>query len=139
MILSNATSRLVLHKQKQFGEWIMSLFDKFCGFSAVSKVVGEFYDELEQNPVTAPYFTGMNMEKLIEHQVKFLSQALGGPQQYSGMAMNAAHKNLAITEDAFNDVAKTLSDILEDNDIEPADIGAIMELAGSLKEQVVTA
>ena len=53
--------------------------------------------------------------------------------------MNAAHKNLAITEDAFNDVAKTLSDVLEDNDIEPADIGAIMELAGSLKEQVVTA
>ena len=49
----------------------------------------------------------MNMEKLINHQVKFLSQALGGPQQYSGMAMNAAHKNLAITEDAFNEVTKT--------------------------------
>ena len=117
----------------------MSLFDKLGGFAAVSKVVGEFYDELEQNPVTAPYFTGMNMEKLIDHQVKFLSQALGGPQQYSGMAMNAAHKNLAITEDAFDEVAKTLSDVLEDNDIDPADIGAIMELAGSLKEQVVTA
>lgn len=85
----------------------MSLFDKLGGFAAVSKVVGEFYDELEQNPVTAPYFTGMNMEKLIDHQVKFLSQALGGPQQYSGMAMNAAHKNLAITEDAFNEVTKT--------------------------------
>ena len=44
MILSNATSRLVLHKQKQFGELIMSLFDKLGGFAAVSKVVGEFYD-----------------------------------------------------------------------------------------------
>ena len=31
--------------------------------------------------------------------------------------MNAAHKNLAITKDAFNEVAKTLSDVLEDNDI----------------------
>ncbi|MBT4567522.1 MAG: hypothetical protein HOM03_15135 [Marinovum sp.] len=40
----------------------MSLFDKLGGFAAVSKVVGEFYDELEQNPVTAPYFVGMNME-----------------------------------------------------------------------------
>ena len=74
----------------------MSLFDKLGGFAAVSKVVGEFYDELEQNPVTAPYFTGMNMEQLIDHQAKFLSQALGGPQQYSGMAMNAAHKNLQL-------------------------------------------
>ena len=50
----------------------MSLFDKLGGFSAVSKVVGEFYDEAEQHPVTAPYFEGLNMESLMDHQVKFL-------------------------------------------------------------------
>ena len=117
----------------------MSLFDKLGGFAAVSKVVGEFYDELEQNPVTAPYFVGMNMEKLIDHQVKFLSQALGGPQQYSGKAMNAAHQKLTITEEAFNEVARTLNEVLEDNGIDAADIGAIMDLAGSIKDEVVSA
>ena len=117
----------------------MSLFDKLGGFSAVSKVVSEFYDEAEQHPVTAPYFEGLNMESLMDHQVKFLSQALGGPQQYSGQAMNAAHGDIKVTDEAFDTIGQILQDVLEDNDIETADIETIMALIVSLKEQVVSA
>ena len=42
-------------------------------------------------------------------------QALGGPEQYTGRAMNAAHTGLKITEAAFTEVAKTIQFILEDN------------------------
>ena len=117
----------------------MSLFDKLGGFTAVSKVVGEFYDEAEQNPITAPYFEGLNMESLMDHQVKFLSQALGGPQQYSGKAMKAAHGDIRVTDEAFDTIGQILHDVLEDNDIEGPDIEAIMALVVSLKEEVVSA
>jgi hypothetical protein len=53
--------------------------------------------------------------------------------------MNAAHQKLTITEEAFNEVARTLNEVLEDNGIDAADIGAIMDLAGSLKDEVVSA
>lgn len=115
----------------------MSLFEKLGGFAAVSKVVNEFYDEAVDNPITAPYFEGMQMDRLIDHQVKFLSQALGGPSQYTGQAMGAAHSRLKITEEAFNEVGRMLSDVLEDNGVSGDDLSAIMELAGSLKDEIV--
>ena len=67
----------------------MSLFEKYGGFETVSKVVSELYDELERNDITAPYFENSDIRALMDHQVKFLSQVLGGPQ-YSGKAMSAA-------------------------------------------------
>ena len=115
----------------------MNLFEKYGGFATVSKLVSELYDELSQNKITAPYFENSNMTSLMDHQVKFLSQALGGPEQYTGQEMNAAHTGLKITEAAFNEVAKTIQFILEDNGVEADDITHIMGLLGSLKDDVV--
>ena len=117
----------------------MSLFEKYGGFDTVSKVVSELYDELERDAVTAPYFQNSDIRALMDHQVKFLSQVLGGPQQYSGKAMNAAHTGLKITEEAFNTVAQTAQDVLEDNGVEEDDVVHIIGLLASLKNDVVQA
>lgn len=117
----------------------MSLFDKYGGFATVSKLVNELYDELEVNEITAPYFENSNIRALMDHQVKFLSQVLGGPQQYTGRAMGAAHTGLRISEEAFNTVAQTVHDVLDDNGVETDDISHIMSLLGSLKDDVVEA
>ena len=117
----------------------MSLFEKYGGFETISKVVSELYDELERDAVTAPYFAASDIRGLMDHQVKFLSQVLGGPQQYTGKAMNAAHTGLKISEDAFGEVAQTVQFILDDNGVEDDDIATIMSLLGSLKDDVVEA
>lgn len=117
----------------------MSLFDKYGGFETVSKVVSELYDELEKNEVTAPYFEESNIRALMDHQVKFLSQVLGGPQQYTGKAMNAAHTGMKISEEAFGEVANTVQFILDDNGVEDDDISAIIGLLASLKDDIVEA
>ena len=115
----------------------MNLFEKYGGFATVSKLVSELYDELSQNKITAPYFENSNMTSLMDHQVKFLSQALGGPEQYTGQAMNAAHTGLKISEAAFTEVANTIQFILEDNGVEAEDVNHIMSLLGGLKDDVV--
>ena len=117
----------------------MSLFEKYGGFETISKVVSELYDELERDVVTAPYFAGSDIRGLMDHQVKFLSQVLGGPQQYTGKAMSAAHTGLRITEEAFNKVAQTAQDVLEDNGVEDEDVSHIIGLLASLKNDVVEA
>jgi len=117
----------------------MSLFEKYGGFATISKIVSELYDELETDPVTAPYFVDSDIRALMDHQVKFLSQVLGGPQQYTGKAMNAAHTGMRISEDAFNKVAETVQFLLEDNGVEPDDIAHIMSLLASLKDDVTGA
>ena len=115
----------------------MSLFEKYGGFATISKVVSELYDELEQNDVTAPYFEDSDIRKLMDHQVKFLSQVLGGPEQYSGKAMNAAHTGLQISAEAFGEVASTVKFILEDNGVEDDDVSHIIGLLASLKDDIV--
>ncbi|MGC6517333.1 MAG: group I truncated hemoglobin [Candidatus Puniceispirillaceae bacterium] len=117
----------------------MSLFDKYGGFATVSKLVSELYDELIENEITAPYFDRSDIKKLMDHQVKFLSQALGGPEQYDGRAMNAAHTGLKISEQAFNEVAKTVQFVLEDNGVEDEDVTSIIAILASLKGDIVEA
>ena len=116
----------------------MSLFEKLGGFSAVSKIVSEFFDELLSNDSTAPYFANSNMKRLMDHQVKFISQALGGPVEYTGQTIRDAHKNLKISEKAFDEVAKILEEVLDDNDVESGDISQIMNVVGSLKNDIVS-
>ena len=117
----------------------MSLFEKYGGFVTVSKVVNELYDALEINDITAPYFENSDIRALMDHQVKFLSQVLGGPQQYTGKAITVAHTGLKISEIAFFEVANTVKDILEDNGVEDEDVSTIISLLAGLKEDIVEA
>ena len=80
----------------------MSLFEKYGGFDTIRKVVNELYDALEVNEITAPYFENSDIRALMDHQVKFLSQVLGGPQQYTGKAISVAHTGMKISETAFS-------------------------------------
>lgn len=117
----------------------MSLFEKYGGFATVSKLVSELYDELIENQITAPYFDRSDLRDLMDHQVKFLSQALGGPEQYTGRAMNAAHTGLKISQQAFVEVAKTVQMVLEDNGVEEEDVASIMAILASLEGDIVDA
>ena len=117
----------------------MSLFEKYGGFATVSKVVNELYDALEINDITAPYFENSDIRALMDHQVKFLSQVLGGPQQYTGKAITVAHTGLKISESAFFEVANTVKEILEDNGVEDEDVSTIISLLAGLKEDIVEA
>ena len=117
----------------------MSLFEKYGGFATISKLVNDLYDELTENAITAPYFDRAELRALMDHQVKFLSQALGGPEQYTGRAMSAAHTGLKISEEAFIEVAKTVQMVMEDNGVEDEDVTHIMGILASLKGDIVEA
>ena len=118
---------------------LMSLFEKYGGFATISKLVSDLYDELIENKITAPYFDRSDLKALMDHQVKFLSQALGGPEQYDGRAMNVAHTGLKISEEAFDEVAKTVQFVLEDNGVEDEDVTHIIGILASLKGDIVDA
>ena len=115
-----------------------NLFEKYGGFASVSQIVRDFYKGVMASPRLKPYFHATNVDYLIEHQPKFLSQILGGPAHYNGRSLLLAHANLGITEAAFTEVAAILQDVLEDNGIEDEDLSAIMGIVGSVKDQIVT-
>jgi hemoglobin len=43
-------------------------FDKYGGFSTVSRVVMTFYDKVLDNDTVGPYFDDIDMPRQIDHQ-----------------------------------------------------------------------
>lgn len=56
-------------------------FERYCWFTKVSQVVMSFYGRILDSPLTSPFFNGIDMKRLIDHQVKFLAALRGISQK----------------------------------------------------------
>ena len=115
-----------------------TLYDKYGGFATVNKLVQVFYRKVSESENLAPYFEGVDIQKLMDHQTKFFSEILGGPVEYTGRELKGVHAKMGITEDAFSEVSELLEETLEDMDVEDVDIETIMEIVGGVKSDIVT-
>ena len=115
-----------------------SLYDKYGGFATVNKLVQAFYGKVAESENLAPYFKGVDKQKLMDHQTKFFSEILGGPVEYTGRELKGVHAKMGITEDAFSEVSELLEETLEDMDVEDVDIETIMDIVGEIKPDIVT-
>lgn len=115
-----------------------SLFEKYGGFETVQKIVIDFYREILSRDSLAPYFENVNLERLIDHQTRFVSHLLGGPANYQGKTLQAAHAQLKISGAAFDEVASILALVLEDAGVTNEDIESIMNIVGSARSQIIT-
>jgi len=87
----------------------------------------------------APYFDGINMERLMDHQTKFIAKALGGPDKYKGRDLKAVHQKFNITQPDFKEVAELLAEALEEAGVTEDDVGTIISVVASLQDQIVSA
>ena len=55
----------------------MTLFDKYGGVPTVTSIVRAFYKEVLKNYKLKPYFENIDTERLIHHQIGFISHLLG--------------------------------------------------------------
>ena len=115
----------------------MNLFEKYGGFATVSTIVRAFYKDVVASPNLQSYFENVNMERLIDHQTKFISHVLGGPAEYTGRTLQSSHHSLKITNAHFDEVAEILQDVLEDVGMEDADIEVVMGIVGGTRSSIV--
>jgi len=115
----------------------MTLFEKYGGFATVNKIVRQFYLDVLTSSLLSPYFEDVDMERLIDHQTKFISHALGGPAEYTGRSLEVSHDGLNISLEAFNEVAEILRENLEDAGMETSDVASVMEIVGSVQSSIV--
>ena len=117
----------------------MSLYEKYGGYASLNQVVRNFYDDVVNSPGLAHYFESTDMESLIRHQTAFLSQALGGPVEYSGRELLHAHAHLRVTDRDFSEVAQLLSENLLDAGVEVGDVDLILGEIAKFQSDIVTA
>ena len=74
-----------------------SLYEQLGGADNIAAVVDDFYRRVLADDALAAMFAGVDLDRLRRHQSRFISYALGGPNQYTGRNMRAAHAGLGIT------------------------------------------
>jgi len=114
-----------------------TIFERYGGFTAVSKVVMGFYDKILDSPVTSPYFSGVDMKRLIDHQTKFFAALMGGPASYTNDHLERVHTRLGITETAFMEALVLMKDTLEENNFQDEDIQQVQDEMMAHKNYIV--
>lgn len=102
-----------------------TLFEKYGGFSAVSKIVLDFYDVLLDSDEVGPFFDDVDMAKLIDHQTKFIASLLGGPASYTDEQLKRLHERLNLKDKHFDEVLETLGDTLTKHGFSAGDVGLV--------------
>ena len=115
-----------------------SIFERYGGFSKVSRVVMSFYDRVVDSPVTRPYFANTDMKRLIDHQTKFIASLMGGPASYTNEHLDRVHARLYITEQAFMEAMALLKETLEDFNFEEEDVQLVGDEMMSRKNHIVS-
>jgi truncated hemoglobin YjbI len=117
----------------------MNLFDKYGGAPTISKIVTNFYGKILSRPHLKAYFAGVPLPKLIQHQVRFMSQVMGQtPSAYNGRAMDLAHERLNITAAHFGEVAQILEACLHEAGMAADDLASVMAAVASLQDALVS-
>ena len=115
-----------------------SMFERYGGFVSVSRVVSAFYDKALESPILGPYFANANMQRVIDHQTKFVASLMGGPASYSNEELIRVHKGLNINEEAFFEMTDLFRETLEDFDFDEDDLNAVEKALNDRKPYVVT-
>ncbi len=115
----------------------MTLYDRLGGEPAINLVVERFYVRVLADPLLAPFFQDVEMPRLKRHQFAFLSQVLGGPQQYVGASMSKAHSRLRIANRHFDAVATHLVETLRELGVSEELIGEVAAAVTPLAGQIV--
>lgn len=84
----------------------LSPYERIGGAEAVQSVVDLLYWMIMRDKQVKGYFNAAYLPNVMSHMVKLLSQLLGGPRQYAGRHLNAAHRHLNITPEHYDRVAR---------------------------------
>ncbi len=114
-----------------------TLFEKYGGFSSVSKIVLDFYDTLLDSDDIGPFFDDIDMSRMVDHQTKFVASLLGGPASYADGQLKQLHSHLDIENSHFDELKVVLKGTLEDHGVEAVDVDAVLKEFENRRELIV--
>lgn len=114
-----------------------SLYERIGGEPAVDAAVDLFYRKVLADDRISQYFDTIDMDAQRGKQKAFLTFAFGGPNQYSGQDMRAAHAKMNLSEADFDAVMENLGATLKELGVPDDLIGEAAGIAMSVKGDVL--
>ena len=103
-----------------------TIFQRCGGFAVVREIVSAFYRRMLESRALGAYFAGIDIPRLIDHQTMFVTQIMGGPADLPDRQLVRAHAGLGITPEEFDEMVGLLRITLEEHDLAPADVAAVL-------------
>lgn len=114
-----------------------SLFDKYGGFSGVSRIVMSFYDAVLDSERIGDFFEHVDMPRLIDHQTKFMAALLGGPADIGDKRLAQVHLPLGIGAPEFEEMKTLLAGALRDNGVAEEDVRSVVDAIEARRALIV--
>ena len=115
------------------------MYEQIGGTAAVAATVDELYARVLGDPVVAPYFAGLDMNRQRHHMRAFIATALGGTHVSVPPArdMSTAHAGLGITDRAFDRITGHLAGALGTLGVPSAQVKPILARIAPLRDEIV--
>ena len=116
-----------------------NLFDKYGGVPFITDLVRDFYKQVMKRPNLRRYFEGVPVDKLITHQINYVSTAMGRPVAgYHGRNIRQVHHGLGVTNASFALMMDLFDDALARAGVTEEDIPKINSILRSRHDDVVS-
>lgn len=118
----------------------MSLYEELGGKDAITAVVAAFYRKMLADDRVSGYFESVDMDKQMAKQTAFLTMVTGGPNEYTGKDMRAAHAPLVakgLNDSHVDIVIEHLGGVLKSVGVSDEKIGEVAALANSVRDDVL--
>jgi hemoglobin len=115
----------------------MTPFERLGGEPAVMALLDGLYTRALADPLLAPFLENIDITRLKAHQFAFISQALGGPHQYSVPSLAAAHARLPIEQRHFDAFIAHLRSTLQEMGVAADLVAEIMAQVAPLSGVIV--
>lgn len=117
-----------------------TLYARLGGNAAITAVIADFVDNNVANDTRINhFFANTDLVRLKALLVEFVASAAGGPEEYTGRDMKAAHAGMGVTLADFNALVEDLVKSLDKLEVPAPEKQELLGLLGPTQPDIVTA
>ncbi len=119
-----------------------SLYERLGGAKGISTLVDDIVEAHMHNPLVKarflPYRDDIDtMTKVKRHTCDFFGAGSGGPEQYTGRTMQDTHRGMNISEQEYAAVVDDIRNAMIKNNIDEQTRNEVLQIADSLKNDII--
>lgn len=116
-----------------------NLVEQVGGPEKVYQLVEALYQRVFEDGELAPFFANTDRERLVRMQYEFVVTALGGPTQYSGSELQAAHAGRGIEANHFSGFVNHFLVVMAEAEIDADVIDKVRAELATYRDKIIGA